>query len=127
MKNPRITAKERGLLKGAIRRVFSRSDLRRAVIASARIVHFDPARPRVKKWCRCTECKQPVAEYQMEVDHFHPLVPIEKTLEDMSWDELIDRAWCEEKGLLPKCKPCHKSKTKEENKKRREARKAKNP
>jgi hypothetical protein len=48
MNNPRVTSKERGLLKGAIRRVFSRSDLRRKVIELSRIDHTDSTRPRVK-------------------------------------------------------------------------------
>lgn len=121
LKNPRLTAKERGLLKGSVRRVFSRSELRRAALATAAIQHTDLDRPRVKKWSRCDECKEPTPQYLMQVDHIEPLVPITSTLEEMSMDDLIDRAWCEIRNLRPLCKPCHQVKTKEENKARRAA------
>jgi hypothetical protein len=114
--NPRITAKERNLLKGAIRRVFSRSDLRKAAIEASRIEHFDPARPRVTKWSRCTACHKPTATYQMDVDHSDPIVPVDTSLELMSWDMVVNRVWCELSNLKPVCKLCHKVKTKEENK-----------
>lgn len=123
MTNSRMTPKERGLLKGAVRRVFSRSDLRRKIIQTVIINHSDPNRPRVKKWGRCTLCKLPTALYQMQVDHKDPIIPIDKTLEDMMWDEVINRAWCEENNLVPVCKPCHQLKTKEENKQRRKNKK----
>lgn len=124
MRNPNMTVKERNLLKGAIRRVFSRSDLRRAVIASARVEGYhDPNRPRVKKWSRCTACQQMSPEYLMDCDHIDPIVPINQALEDMSWDTVVDRAWCARNNLQPVCKPCHKEKTKAEGKLRREAKK----
>lgn len=124
MNNPRITPKERNLIKGAIRRVFSRSDLRRAVIASARVDgYFDPNRPRVTKWSKCQVCFQMTPEYLIECDHICPIVPIDTTLEAMSWDTVIDRAWCEQNNLKPTCKPCHKEKSKVEGKLRRELKK----
>jgi len=117
-----MTAKERNLLKGAVRRVFSRSDLRRAVVDAARIKHTDPERPRVKKWGRCAECKQPTAAYQMQIDHISPIVPIHLTLADMSWDTVVDRTWCVEANLQALCIPCHKEKSKHERKERKNAR-----
>lgn len=117
--NNRISAKERGLLKGAIRRVFSRSDLRRKVVESARIEHIDTSRPRVKKWGQCSDCKQPTALYQMQIDHRDPIVPVDTTLEAMSWDTVVNRVWCEENGLAAVCKSCHTIKTKQENATRR--------
>lgn len=122
--NPRMTKKELGLLKGAIRRVFSRSDLRRSVIAKARIEGYqDPSRPRVKKWATCQECKQPTPEYLMQVDHVNPIVPITTQLEHMWIDDLVNNVWCDEKNLNVLCKPCHSIKTKAENKLRREIKK----
>lgn len=125
MANKNITPKERNLLKGAIRRVFSRSELRKRVLATADIEHIEATRPRVKKWSRCTECKKPTPKYLMQVDHVDPIVPIETTLEDMSWDTVIDRAWCDDKNLNPMCKDCHKAKTKLEQQQRRLAKKRK--
>lgn len=124
--NPRMTKKELGLLKGAIRRVFSRSDLRREIIAKARIQdHVDPSRPRVKKWGLCKQCKEPTPEYLMQVDHVDPIIPLNSSLEEMSIDDLVNNVWCDVNKLNPLCKPCHSKKTKEENRIRRELKKAK--
>ena len=125
MKNPRITAKERGLLKGAIRRVFSRSELRKAAIAKNSIDHFNPDRPRVTKWSFCTECGTIDAQYLMDVDHREPVVPIDRSFADMSMDEALDRQWCELEKLDVLCSDCHDGKTAIENKERRRIKKGK--
>lgn len=119
MSNPRITKKERGLIKGALRRVFSRSELRQSVVQESKVEITNPERPRVKKWSLCSLCKNPTATYQIEVDHLSPVIPLDKTLEIMSWDELIDRIWCPKENLQGICKDCHKLKTKLEAKQRR--------
>lgn len=116
--NPRISAKERGLLKGAIRRVFSRSDLRRRVLEAHTIEHFDAKRPRVTKWSWCTVCGEVLPRYTLDIDHEDPIIPLDTTLEQMSWDTVIDRVFCEEKNLHPICKEDHKVKTRAENKQR---------
>lgn len=119
MKNSRITAKERGLLKGAIRRVFSRSDLRKQAVEENRVNYSDPNRPRVKKWSVCHQCDKFIPTYLIEIDHRVPIIPVDKSLEDMSWDDLVDRIWCDSDNLNTLCKDCHKVKTKAENKERR--------
>ena len=116
--NSLISKKERGLLKGALRRVFSRSDLRRLVMDSAKIEHFDPSKPRVKKWIQCNICNKPSPQYKAAVDHVYPVVPVDKSLEVMSWDELINRIWCPRIYLQILCKVCHDEKTKQERKER---------
>jgi len=126
MKNPRITAKERGLIKGALRRAFSRSELRNKVADSTRINHSDPERPRVKKFSWCQECGQIVPSYTTSVDHILPVIELHRSMEDMSADELIDRIWCEEENLQVLCEDDHNIKTKLENLQRREFKKAKN-
>lgn len=118
-------AKERGLLKGAIRRVFSRSELRRKVIELSRIDYTDPQRPRVTKWSRCDYCYAPVPTYLIEVDHVCPIIPINKTLEDMDWDALVNNVWCGIENLRPSCKECHRIKTKAENVERRRLKRGK--
>lgn len=102
-----------------MRRVFSRSDLRKQALERHDIAHSDPTRPRVTKWSWCGSCGVIEPRYLMQVDHQTPVIPVEGALEDMTWDEVVDRLWCSLDGLLPLCKPCHKQKTKEENKARR--------
>jgi 5-methylcytosine-specific restriction endonuclease McrA len=126
MKNPRISKREQGLLKGAIRRVFSRSDLRRKVVeASVDRTITDPSRPRVKVWCICRECHKPTPKSYMIVDHKDPLIPLDSSFEDMSLDTVVDRAWCDENNLQALCEDCHTIKTKAENKERRRLKKEK--
>ncbi len=118
--NPRITKQERGLIKGAIRRVFGRSELRRrAVDLHIDTKYHDPKRKKVKFWVKCAECKKFEAKSNIQIDHFNPVVPIDKSFEEMTLDEVVDRMWCEDRYLQPLCKPCHKAKTKAENKERR--------
>lgn len=117
--NPRITKRERALIKGALRRVFSRSELRQKVLSTADIQHSDPIRPRVKKWSRCPVCTKPTAKYEMAVDHIDPVVPTTTSFELMSLDTVVDRIWCLEIGLQPICPLCHDRKTKQEREERK--------
>ena len=117
--NDRITKKERGLLKGAIRRVFSRSELRKQVLDAYETEHVDPKRPRVNKWAWCSVCGEVSPKYKMQVDHQDPVVEIHSSLEQMTWDELVDRIWCERNNLTVMCISCHTSKSKLEMKARR--------
>ena len=119
MKNPRITSKERGLLKGALRRVFSRSELRQEVLKEASIRHSDPKRTRVKHWVRCAECKKPEARSNVAVDHIDPVIPVTSSMEEMSLDEVANRIWCEKKNLQVLCDSCHTTKSRVESKQRR--------
>jgi len=56
---------------------------------------------------------------EIQIDHILPIVPL--TGWD-SWDKLIERLFCEAKGLQILCRPCHKIKTQKEEKTRREFR-----
>lgn len=124
MKNSRISARERGLIKGAVRRVFSRSDLRKEAVESAKIEHSDPKR-RTKKWIRCKECQQPTPLWLAEADHVLPIVPVDSSLEEMSWDTLVNNLWCDIKLLDILCKPCHTVRTQAQNAERRRIKKEK--
>ena len=119
--NPRITPKEHVLIMGAIRRIYSRSELRRgAILVSSAPDFMDMTRPRVKKWSICPKCQQFIPTYLMEVYHVSPVVPLDKTLQEMSWEELINNIWCEPSNLIALCKPCHLTKSTIENSIRRD-------
>jgi 5-methylcytosine-specific restriction endonuclease McrA len=123
--NRRITKKERGLIKGGIRRAFSRSELREKAIAASRVDHFDPERPRVKKWSYCADCGVLTPTYAGAIDHKDPIISTDSSFEDMSLDEVVDRTWCPEDRLQFLCESCHNTKTQDENKIRRENKKLK--
>lgn len=122
--NERITSRERGLIKGALRRVFSRSDLRRDVIATSIIKHTDPRRPRVKAWGLCAVCRKHTPKSYLVVDHILPLIPVDQSFEEMSMDTFLDRLWCDPSNLQAICEICHFTKTSQEGKLRREFKKS---
>lgn len=125
MKNPKSN-KERNLIKGALRRVFSRSELRRQALDAAVVKEYsDPSRKRVTRWGKCANCQKLEPAYLLQIDHKEPLIPINSSLEEMSWDQVIDGLWCDERNLEALCKPCHESKSKTENKERRRIKKEK--
>lgn len=117
--NSRITSRERGLLKGAIRRVFARSDLRRKVLDAQDIIHSDSSRPRVKKWSRCQVCKIAFPKYLAVVDHVMPVIAVTSSFEEQGMDVTTDRTWSEESNLQVICEQCHAVKTKAEREQRK--------
>ena len=125
LKNP-PNKKERGLVKGALRRVFSRSELRRKIIDASLLKEYsDPSRKRVTRWSKCAICGRLEATYKMQVDHLDPVQPIGISLEEMNWDQIIDNLWCDEAKLQAVCLECHKAKSKLENAERRRLKKEK--
>lgn len=120
MNNPRITKKELNLIKGAIRRVFSRSELRREALKTSIVSgHVDTSRKRVKTWCKCAECGELDAVSNMECDHRIPIIQLSKTLTDYSWDDIVNRVWCDPSNLQIICVTCHRKKTLGEQQQRR--------
>lgn len=115
MNNPNINNKEFGLIKGALRRVFSRSELREAALSKHDIDYHNPDRPRVTRWSFCGECGVITPRYQIEIDHLMPIIGTTETLMDLSVDELVNRIWCPISNLMPKCPECHLQKTSQEN------------
>ena len=123
MKWHEIPAKERGLVKGALRRVFSRSELRKKIIDRNRVEHCDPKRPRVTAWVWCSICGVVFPRYLAVVDHIQPLLDIGKSLEDVPPTKLVEGLWCDESNLQCIDVTCHKAKNKVESRARREFRK----
>lgn len=110
-----MTKKERGLIMGALRRVFSRSALRLSVIEEVTSeLYKDSTRPRVTKWCRCNMCEGMIPRYLMVVDHIIPVIPVEIAADQLSFDEIIERMWCDKSNLQGVCKECHDKKSAEE-------------
>lgn len=110
-------------MKGSMRRVFARSELRKAALDRNAIEHSDPKRPRVTKWVWCDCCGEVFPRYLAQVDHREPLVPLDKTLEDMTWDEVVDRLWCSIDNLSILSLQHHKIKSKLERVERKRLRK----
>jgi hypothetical protein len=83
---------------------------------NAAFVRWDVVGKRRVKLHRCTSCGKLYPRNQMQADHIQPVVPV--TGFD-SWDKVIARLYCEADGFQAVCKPCHRTKTLDENKERR--------
>lgn len=123
MKWHQVPKKELALIKGSLRRVFSRSELRRKVLLSYEIEHQDDKHPRVTAWVYCSSCGVVFPRYLAVVDHIDPLVPIGMDAYNMEPTELVERLWCEENNLQCLDLECHKLKSRSESKARREFKK----
>lgn len=62
----------------------------------------------------CAACRSTFTRKEVQVDHITPIVPLTGWV---SWESFIDRLFLGALQVL--CKPCHKSKTQEENRVRR--------
>jgi len=91
---------------------------------------FWPPRNEVKKrckvegksgWYRCELCR--AEREKIDVDHISPVIPVTGFT---TWDAYIASRFVTADKLQGICKDCHKAKTKQENAKRREIKKAKN-
>lgn len=102
---------------GAIRRLFARSEKVKHVrkCATCKTVKG----PRGGKMYKCAMCHKCYPAKQTQVDHIDEVVPLNKTLNDMDYNELIERLDCDISNLQLLCKTCHNKKTQEENKIRR--------
>lgn len=122
-RNPRLTSKDRGAIKGALRRAFARSDLHEEILILGAIEHSDPKRPRCKKWSWCEECGEVVPQWTITIDHDDPVIPVTTSFEDMTLDEAVARMWCDPKNLRRLCAPCHDRKTAGETELRKQRKK----
>ena len=80
--------------------------------------------PRGGKMYECKECGKAFKANEIQVDHIDPVIPVNRKTEDMDWNTIIDRMFCGVKNLQVLCKPCHKIKSLEERRLRREYRKS---
>lgn len=117
-----ISPKERGMIIGCIKRVFSRSN--KAVRIRRMALSQDKTGPRGGKLFTCAVCGVLSGMGKVQVDHKDPVVPVDTTLQDMDLTTIIRRLWCDDDNLQVLCLKCHKEKTKRERKLRKEYRDA---
>ena len=61
---------------------------------------------------KCSACKKLFVAVDVQVDHIKPVVDPKKGF--VSWDDFINRIFCEIENLQVMCKICHKVKTDQE-------------
>lgn len=68
----------------------------------------------------CAMCKETFGPKEIEVDHISPVIDIMKGF--TTWDDYINRLFCDVDGLACLCRTCHDSKTQSEVQMRKYAR-----
>lgn len=69
---------------------------------------INPKTKRKAKLYLCAACGEENSSKDVQVDHIEAIGPCD------TWDEFIERLFCEKDNLQVLCKPCHKEKTKKE-------------
>ena len=127
----------RGLIRGALRRIYFRWPGRIAALARVRVEvpavtakGIPKKRPEV--WYKCEMCsalgkaqvskKNPKGYLRVWVDHDPPLVPLDRPY--LPWSEYVERLFCTADKLRILCDNCHYTVTQEQNAQRREYRRA---
>lgn len=109
-------AKYRAFIKGGLRSVSVRWPPRYQCLNEAkRGKKINLATGRLAEHYECNRCHKLFPAKEVEVNHIVPVVPVTGFT---TWDETIERMFCEQSGLETVCKPCHKGITKQENEER---------
>lgn len=119
---------ENSVIRGAIRRVFSRSPLVQEVRRKVRIekVQYNrDGKPSKKKavYYQCALCPDLSRAKTTSVDHIEPVV--DPAVGFVDWNTYVARLFCKPEGLQVVCEKCHDAKTAVERKVRIATKKAK--
>ena len=99
-------------IKGLLRRGSARWKPRYEVLNDAkRGKRVNKATGRMAEHYECASCHQLFPLRSVEVDHIIPIM-----YDGITWDEVINRMFCDIEGLQVLCKDCHKYKTQLERK-----------
>lgn len=74
-------------------------------------VHPTIKGPRGGKQFVCAKCSKVDGAKEFQIDHIEPVIPLNKTQSEMSWDEIIERMFCDLSNLQVLCLDCHHEKT----------------
>lgn len=110
----------------SVKREFSRSIIVDQKFQSRRVeiprIKKDGSEAKVPNVCYvCEHCEGLFKQIELQCDHKIPVVPVEIPTKHMPWEMMIERSFVKTLDQLQLlCKPCHKVKTQEENKLRKE-------
>lgn len=131
LKPPTPDIVKKRLIKGGVRRVFRQSIEMRFVLQNARVelppktLKDGSVGKKNQVRYRCAVCGGLFSQKDVAVDHIDPVIPLHRSEEEMTIDEMAYRIWCDVYNLQVICNTplkknngnpsCHKIKTDEEN------------
>lgn len=101
-------------IRGALRRVFSRSPVVREVLMKNRreVPKYRKDGTRAKRDAvqyQCNLCNEWVGSTKIAVDHIEPVISVDEGFID--FNTFIERLFCDADNLQPICETCHRLKT----------------
>lgn len=99
---------------------FAKGALRRASLMWAPINQCRINARRERGKYECAMCKELFNNKEIQIDHINPVIDIIKGF--TTWDDYIDRLFCDIDGLAALCKTCHAAKSASEVQMRKYAR-----
>lgn len=102
------------VVRGAIRRTFSRAPIKQEVLRENRKefpkFNKDGSRSKKDAVCYlCNVCKEYRGSTKVTVDHILPVISVEDGF--INWDTFVDRLYCGKDNLQVICDDCHQVKT----------------
>jgi hypothetical protein len=91
---------------------FAKGALRRASLMWPYINQCRVNARRERGKYECAMCKELFGPKEVQIDHIDPVIDIIKGF--TTWDDYINRLFCDLEGLACLCKTCHESKTQAE-------------
>jgi len=101
------------ILMNAARLYFRQSNLMKE--AKERAKHPTIKGVRGGKMYICAKCNKTFSGRDVQIDHIEPVIPIGTPKKEMSLMQFYDRLYCDISNLQVLCKPCHVSKSVDEN------------
>ena len=113
---------EGSAIRGALRRIFSRSPVIRDVLqrhrrSMPRINQDGNRSKRDAVQYQCMVCNLWVSSTDIAVDHIDPVISVEDGFQD--WNVFVQRLFCDASNLQTVCSTCHQEKTNRERKARK--------
>lgn len=120
-----IDTKTLSAIISAIRKSFVRSITFQIALHQAISKEVGPRGGRMRI---CKHCNGSFSDREVHVDHIEPVVPLDKTIAEMTLNEYYSRcSQCHVDNLQVLCTACHKLKTASENEERKRFRNLKKP
>lgn len=110
-------ARYRTFVRSALRAAFRKWPPKFAVLKNAQTERrINPKSGKLAMHYKCAACTSDFPAKDVQVDHIKPIVSVSKGF--VSWDDFINKLFCEAKNLQVLCRACHAKKTKKERTKR---------
>lgn len=101
---------------GALRNEHRKYSVKKEAMRLA--IHPTEKGPRGGNLYICNHCGLCFKGKEIQMDHIDPVIPLNKSYDEMDWNEIMSRLFCELENYQCLCRDCHLIKCAEENEER---------